>query len=478
MSDSEYSSSSSSSSSSGSDFEEMDDLLGRIGMKKKYSKLFSKADVIDIEDAKELTEKQLKKMGIGSSSDRKKIMRAIEEATSSDDSDGSSDSDSDSDSSDDEASDSEKLQRVLRSIGLKKYGKILKSNRISSLSKAQDLDDRKLKKFGISSSTDRKLLLKAFSKNPSRSNSSKGSDSDFDEIADLLDKAGLKKYAKAVKNSKVRSLKDVTKLDDKALKRAGVDSEKTRSKIIKALQSDSKSTKKRTSPLTEKEMVVRILKDTKLKEFVKVFEKKGIDSLKKASALSPDNLRSMGITTLSQRSALISAFSNSYDHLHGDTVSSSSEDEEDDIKKALKRAKQQQYVSLFRKRDITSIRQAQDLKHPQLKDLGIDNAGIREVIMEAFAEADWKCTYCMGWNSHRKTCETCQKVKRAVNENAKFELQQAVKYIGKFRPTTRVKYGDKGRVHRVLPDDFYMVNVDHKDKKIKIRLAGNELKAC
>lgn len=475
MSDSESSSSSSSSSSSASetDYEDMNEILSSIGLRKKYGRVFAKANVVDVEDAKDLTEKKLKSIGIDSSADRKKIMRAIEHATTSEDSESSSESESDDESDTEQL----RLEKTLRINGLKRYCRTLKKNGFNSLQKLATLDERKLRKLGIDDSVDKRKFLKLAKKTA-------GLDKSVPVLKYLKRDPSLKKYADMiVKEGKVKTLRDAKRLSDRPLRKLGMKSPKHREKFMKLfakVRADSED--------DEMKAIARILTKAKLKEYVQAFVKFKVDTLEKAADLDSEELKLMGVDSLSERNKIMRAFRKS----KSDSDDSESEESSDDgseslddeaeeneaIYKVLKTINFEKYTKNFTDRDIRSVRAAQELGHNELKDLGFNHIGQRDLIINAFQEADWKCIYCHEWNEFRKTCINCAKARRAVDADTTFAIDQKVKYIGKFRPTTRIKYGDKGEIHRVLADEHYMVKIKKSDRIIKIRLRQDELAAC
>lgn len=239
-------------------------------------------------------------------------------------------------------------------------------------------------------------------------------------------------------------------------------------------------------------MIAKILASAKLRQYVKTFEKHSIRTLERACELSSAELKEMGVNTVAERHSIMKALkrgerkaqesssesSGSSDS--GDSDSDSDSDSElsnEAIHKVLKGVKFEKYTSRFTSRDINSIRSAQSLGHDELRDLGFETSGQRDVIMNAFQDADWKCIYCHEWNEFRSTCSNCTKKRRTVDAEALYSLDQRVKYVGKFRPTTRIKYGDKGEIHRVLADEHYMVRIKKGERTIKIRLRQDELAA-
>ena len=472
MSDSESSSSSSSSSESETDYEDMNEILGSIGLKKKYGRMFAKAKVVDVEDAKDLSEKKLKSIGVVSSSDRKKIMRAIENATSSDDSDSSSDSGSDEDSAE-----LARLEKTLKANGLKKYFKVLRKGGFTDVSLLAKLDERKLKKLGVGSSEDKKKLLKLAKKSAALS---KGS-----VVLKYLQRdTSLKRYSEIiVKEGKVTTLKQAQRLSDRQLRKLGMKSAKHREKFMKTFAKARNS-----SGEDESKLIARILTKAKLREHVKTFQKHDICTLERACELSSAELKEMGISTVTERHDVMKALkrgkkansgssSESSDDASNSGSDSDAELANEAIHKVLKQVKLEKYTSRFTTRDINSIRSAQALGHDELRDLGFDSSGQRDLIINAFQDADWKCIYCHEWNEFRSTCSNCTKKRRNVDTEAIYSLDQRVKYVGKFRPTTRIKHGDKGEIHRVLADEHYMVRIKKGERTIKIRLRQDELAA-
>lgn len=473
MSDSESSSSSSSSSESETDYEDMNEILSSIGLKKKYGRMFAKANVVDVEDAKDLSDKKLKSLGVLSSSDRKKIMRAIENATSSDDSDSSSDSESDEGSAE-----LDRLERTLRANGLKKYFKVLKKAGFASVDSLGKIDERRLKKLGVVSSEDKKKLLKLAKKSASLSRGS--------PVMKVLQREpSLKKYSDMViKEAKITTLKQAQRLSDRQLRKIGIKSARHREKFIKTFAKASGS-----SGEDDSKLIARILSKAKLRQYVKTLEKHNIRTLERACELSSGELKEMGVNTVTERHSIMKALKRGEKKANSGSSSDSSGESSDSdsgsdselaneaIRKVLKGVQMEKYTSRFTSRDINSIRSAQGLGHDELRDLGFDSSGQRDVIINAFQDADWKCIYCHEWNEFRATCSNCTKKRRNVDAEALYSLDQRVKYVGKFRPTTRIKHGDKGEIHRVLADEHYMVRIKKGDRTIKIRLRQDELAA-
>lgn len=419
------------------------------------------------------------------------------------------------------------VEDILRRIGLKKkYGKIFAKHKIEGLDEALELSDRRLKKLGVLSASHRKKIIEAISEEvDSDSGSSFFSSSDDEELTPvekLLQQNGLLKIKPLVRYLNKKNIEDIRdlkqlSLSDTKLKSLSISSSKQRTKILDTLGAKS-SRKKRnsgsgsgsgssrsrgsnrsrsSSPVNEKKVIREILQGEGFEDAAQTLFRNKIKTIKAARDLTPEKLKQFGVDSLGARSAILSAFSNSpnaqeilkkhnlLETQSGTSVTDSEADDENALYKALNRVHLGRLFDYFKKRGIAgdSIRTLQKLGHEELKDLGLDNRGQRDLILDAIAEADWKCVYCETWNEHRKACMVCRKAFRrqeGEEEKPKFEVDQKVKYVGKFRPTTRLKYGEKGKVNRVIGNQFYMVVFENrKDKKtVTIRLAQKELCAC
>uniref|UniRef100_A0A6S8CXK1 SAM domain-containing protein n=1 Tax=Aplanochytrium stocchinoi TaxID=215587 RepID=A0A6S8CXK1_9STRA len=347
-------------SSSEDEEEKIKDALKDAGMK-KYIKAFEKAGIESVDD---VTDKKLKKMGIESSSDRKKIMKIM---SSLDESDSSS-----SDSSDEE----DRVHAVLEEAGMKKYVKNFKKAKIDTMKAASKLDAKKLGKMGVDDKHAKKIV-KAFSNS--------GEDGD-EGLKTVLKKAGLKQHVKTLQKAKVADVEDGYKLDEKKLKKAGVDSSKDRAKIIKAFKAHKKENGESDD---EADTIRKLLIKASMKKYYPLFKKQNVDTVKKAKALQHKDLREMGIHLYRERRDIIEQF----EKYNGEELSSAGSDSGTSdsggvnmVHEVLRQQYMSRHIPDFDRMGITTLRQARKLTQTQLRSMGVALYLQRERLINAFAD--------------------------------------------------------------------------------------------
>lgn len=369
-SDSSSSGSDSDSDSSEDEEEKIADALKKAGMK-KYAKAFSKAGIDTLRAAKKVDAKKLSKLGV-ESSDKKKVLKALSNLDS--DSDSSSGSSSDSEDEEDRV-----LNVLKKSSELKKYVRNFEKADIDTMKAAKKLDDKKLKKMGIDSSAHRKKIIKEFEK-------AKGEVEDDEKvIAKVMKGINMKKHMKALQKAKITDLGDAYKLDDKKLKKVGVESSADRKKIIKAFKSHKKE---HGDEDEEAEVVRKLLSKASMKKYYPLFKKKEIDTVEKAKALQHKDLREMGIHLYRERRDIIEEFEkyNGEDLPSTSSGSSSSGDGVNMVHEVLRQQYMSRHIPDFDRMGITTLRQARKLTQTQLRSMGVALYLQRERLINAFAD--------------------------------------------------------------------------------------------
>lgn len=295
--------------------------------------------------------------------------------------------DSESESSEDE---SEIIKDALKEAGMKKYFKSLQKGGVDSISKAEKLNDKKLTKLGVSSSSDRKKILKAM-KNLDEGSSDE-SDDEEDQLHSILKKNGQKKAVKGFQKHNIATFKKARKLDDSKLKKLGVSDSKARKKILKAFSkgpSKGRSDSESDDSDDESETVRRLLARANMKKYMSLFKKKGIDTLQAAKNLQHKDLREMGIHLYRERRDILEQFEK-YNGEELSSVSSGSGEEEGDNVNMVHEVLRQQYMSRhipdFDRMGITTLRQARKLTQTQLRSMGVALYLQRERLINAFAD--------------------------------------------------------------------------------------------
>ena len=369
-SDSSSSGSGSDSDSSEDEEEQILEALKKAGMK-KYAKAFSKAGIDTLRAAKKVDAKKLSKLGV-ESSDKKKVLKALSNIES--DSDSSSGSSSDSEDEEDRV-----LNVLKKNSELKKYVRNFEKADIDTMKAAKKLDDKKLKKMGIDSSSHRKKIIKEFDK-------AKGEVEDDEKvIAKVMKGINMKKHMKALQKGKVTDLGDAYKLDDKKLKKIGVESSADRKKIIKAFKAHKKE---HGDEDEEAEVVRKLLSKASMKKYYPLFKKKEIDSVEKAKALQHKDLREMGIHLYRERRDIIEEFEkyNGEDLPSTSSGSSSSGDGVNMVHEVLRQQYMSRHIPDFDRMGITTLRQARKLTQTQLRSMGVALYLQRERLINAFAD--------------------------------------------------------------------------------------------
>lgn len=339
---------------------------------KKYAKAFSKAGIDTIKAAKKVDSKKLAKMGI-EGSDKKKVLKAL---SAIDSDSGSSSEDSSSDSEDEE----DRVLGVLKKHSeLKKYVRNFEKADIDTMKAAKKLDDKKLKKMGIDSASHRKKIIKEFDK-------AKGEVEDDEKvIAKVMKGINMKKHMKALQKGKVTDLGDAYKLDDKKLKKIGIDSSADRKKIVKAFKEHKKE---HGDEDEEAEVVRKLLSKAGMKKYYPLFKKKEIDTVEKAKGLQHKDLREMGIHLYRERRDIIEEFEkyNGEDLPSTSSGSSSSGDGVNMVHEVLRQQYMSRHIPDFDRMGITTLRQARKLTQTQLRSMGVALYLQRERLINAFAD--------------------------------------------------------------------------------------------
>lgn len=314
------------------------------------------------------------------------------DASGSEDSyDSGYDSESGSESSEDEE---EIIKDALKSAGLKKHAKTLLKNGIDSISAAEKVSDKKLAKFGVKDSKDRKKILKAF-KNLDADSDESDEDDEETQIHSILRKAGQKKAIKSFEKYNISSFKKAKKLNDSKLKKLGLSDSKARKKVLKAFSSFGKKSSRKDSGSDsdgsddEGETIRKLLGRASLKKYYSLFKKKGVDSLQSAKNLQHKDLREMGIHLYRERRDILEQFEK-YNGEELSSVSSGSGSETGDNVNMVHEVLRQQYMSRhipdFDRMGITTLRQARKLTQTQLRSMGVALYLQRERLINAFAD--------------------------------------------------------------------------------------------
>lgn len=232
-----------------------------------------------------------------------------------------------------------------------------------------------------------KKILSAMSDlGDSDSGSSDSSDSSDDEdslegvLGKGFGKKGISKYKKAFKKAGVDSVKKASKLDDKKLKKMGVDDAKDRKKFLKQFGGGDGG---------EAETIRRLLSKANMKKYYGLFKNKKIDTLKKAKALQHKDLREMGIHLYRERRDIIEEIEK-YNGEELPSTSSGSGDSDGGSVNMVHEVLRQQYMSRhipdFDRMGIKELRQARKLTQTQLRSMGVSLYLQRERLINAFAD--------------------------------------------------------------------------------------------
>lgn len=401
---------------SDSEFEDVEDVLRSLNYKKKYWKLFKKAKIIELSDIKSITDSKLKKIGISSSSHRKKLLKTVEDLESESEYDYDSDSDSSQESEDEE----DRLNNLLEKKGLKKIVKIFKKNRIRSVEEASKLSSKKLKKMGIESSRTQKQLLSVLSKEKKSKSGDESDSSVSSGSGDSLEKKIIFKILKdngfeslevvflehdMINFDKVESLTD----DVEALRAMGLFRHNIRVRLNQMFSSEnlSKYKAKGKKGLKEKkeDPLCVALKRVGMQKHLSALRSHGVKSVREAQEMDDEKLSRLGISNEGQRALIMEC---------------------------------------------------------------MVEADWRCFHCNAWNENRKTCLVCQ--KTHR--------IVKIEKGSTVFEIGDLIKYTGKARPLTKTYSGAKGEIHRVLDGGkFYMVKFFKNDGKIiKIRLSKEELK--
>eukprot|EP00924_Labyrinthula_sp_SR-Ha-C_P010397 augustus_masked-scaffold_23-processed-gene-5.54-mRNA-1 protein AED:0.11 eAED:1.00 QI:0/-1/0/1/-1/1/1/0/443 len=343
-------------SESGSEDEEemIKEALSSAGMK-KYFKYFQKKGITSVADAQGLSDKKLSKF-VKSSSDRKKILRALEDL------DDGSESEYSYDSEDEFLEDVKDISS--------KYAKALKRAGITTAKKATK---PKLKKAGLDSKGIKAVLGIA----------------EGAQLAEALKAKGLKKYVKGLNKAKV--LSKSSSGQEKVLKKLGASSgdKKKIMKILSKFSEESDSEEESDSDSEDEgETVKRLLAKAEAKKYIKLFQSKGVNTVAAARKLQHKDLREMGIHLYRERRDIIEEFEK-YNGEELSSVSSGSDDTTDNVN-MVHEVLRQQYMSRhipdFDRMGITTLRQARKLTQTQLRSMGVALYLQRERLINAFAD--------------------------------------------------------------------------------------------
>lgn len=313
--------------------------------------------------------------------------------------DGSSDNeyDSEGDSSENEE---EIIKDALKEAGMKKHFKALLKAGIDSVSAAEKCSDKKLTKIGISSSSDRKKILKAFEELEEGSSDEDEEESEDEEtqIHDILKKYGQKKAVKSFEKYNIGNFRKAKKLTDSKLKKLGIEDANARKKILKALtqedgeesgsESGSGSGSGSEDDDGDDNIIKKLLARASMKKYYSLFKKKGIETIEAAKNLQHKDLREMGIHLYRERRDILEQFEK-YNGEELSSVSSGEEDETDNVN-MVHEVLRQQYMSRhipdFDRMGITTLRQARKLTQTQLRSMGVALYLQRERLINAFAD--------------------------------------------------------------------------------------------
>eukprot|EP00924_Labyrinthula_sp_SR-Ha-C_P010419 augustus_masked-scaffold_23-processed-gene-5.62-mRNA-1 protein AED:1.00 eAED:1.00 QI:0/-1/0/0/-1/1/1/0/357 len=321
-------------SESGSEDEEemIKEALSSAGMK-KYFKYFQKKGITSVADAQGLSDKKLSKF-VKSSSDRKKILRALEDL------DDGSESEYSYDSEDEFLEDVKDISS--------KYAKALKRAGITTAKKATK---PKLKKAGLDSKGIKAVLGIA----------------EGAQLAEALKAKGLKKYVKGLNKAKV--LSKSSSGQEKVLKKLGASSG-DKKKIMKILskfseESDSEEEKEEVSDTVE--WVHEVLRKQGLAKYIGNFNRSGVSSLRQARKLHHTEMRKMGVNYYLDREKLIEGFAE-YKVRNKKLMN------------ILFECSMMQYAGEFE--TLISVQDAKLLTHADLKKMGIQLYGDREKLIQ------------------------------------------------------------------------------------------------
>ena len=248
-----------------------------------------------VKAAKKLDDKALQKLGIDSAEERKKIIKCFRK---NDDLDSSSDSESSSDySSDGSDEEQEQIFQILRQLQLKRYITNFKRGRIDGFDKAYKLTENKLRKLGVTIPSHRRKILHVLKKKKNGKVSS--DEEDETRIVRILRGVEMEEYVKNLQKIRVVDLESAYKLNDKKLKRAGIEKGSHRRKIIRTFQKYKESHEDDVD--IGASIVQKLVIKAGMKKHYPLFKKKEIDTINKAKKLDHKDLREMGINLYRER---------------------------------------------------------------------------------------------------------------------------------------------------------------------------------
>lgn len=263
----------------------------------KYVKALKK--VKTVKAAKGLDDKSLQKLGVSSAEDRKKIIKCFRK---NDDLDSSSDSESSSDySSEGSEDEQEQIFQILRQLQLKRYITNFKRGRIDAFDKAYKLNESKLRKLGITIPSHRRKILHVLKKKKSGKVSS--DEEDETRIVRILRGVEMEDYVKNLQKIKVVDLESAYKLNDKKLKRAGIEKGSHRRKIIRTFKTYKENHEDDVD--IGASIVQKLVIKAGMKKHYPLFKKKEIDTINKAKKLDHKDLREMGINLYRERREIL-----------------------------------------------------------------------------------------------------------------------------------------------------------------------------
>lgn len=238
----------------------------------KHQKILQRCKVFDMEAAYKLDVGKLKRGGLDSSSDRKKIIRAFKKykETHEDDVDiGAS-----------------VIQKLVYKAGMKKHYPSFKKKEIDTIAKAKKLEHKDLREMGINLYRERRDILDSFEKYrggeiSSDSLSASGIETTTNPVHDVLRSLFMSRHIADFDKAGIKTIREARALDQTRLRSMGVPLYLQREKVIQGFI-DHK---------TKSKEILRVLIDANLARHAQEFEK--LINIEDAKNLTHADLRTM-----------------------------------------------------------------------------------------------------------------------------------------------------------------------------------------